>query len=118
VGLTGLDSFFWLAQQPQPISASAGVVTAEARPSQYAWDFADGHNKTTSSSGRRWTPRREGNIAHMYETRGSYDVSVDVIWTARWRIGSGPWQPLGYFTTSDSATYPVRQVVALLVRPR
>ncbi|HYI44326.1 MAG TPA: hypothetical protein VE174_02540 [Actinomycetota bacterium] len=118
VGLTGLDSFFWLAEEPRPISASAGVVTAEARPSQYAWDFDDGDQKTTSNSGRRWTARRDGNISHMYESRGSYRVSVDVIWQARWRIGAGPWQPLGYFTTSDSTDYPVRQVVALLVKPR
>ena len=118
VGLTGLDSFFWLAEEPRRITASAGVVTAEARPSQYAWDFDDGNQKTTGNSGRRWTARRDGNISHMYETRGSYTVSVDVIWQARWRIGGGPWQPLGYFTTSDSTDYPVRQVVALLVKPR
>jgi hypothetical protein len=115
--LTGLDSFFWLAAEPQPIAASAGVVSAEARPVEYSWDFDDGGHKTTTASGRGWTRRHDGNIAHLYETRGTYDVSVDVIWEARWRLGTGAWQPLGYFTTSDSATYPVRQVVALLVRP-
>ena len=66
---------------------------------------------------QRWTRRQSGNIAHMYEARDRYDVSVDVIWEARWRIGTNPWQHLGYFTTSDSADYPVRQVIALLVKP-
>lgn len=116
VGLTGLDSFFWLAEEPQPISATAGVVTAEARPIEYSWDFDDGSRKTTSNSGRPWTRRRAGNIAHLYETRGSYGVSVDVIWEARWRLGAGEWRFLGYFTTSDAIDYPVRQVVALLVK--
>ncbi|HWL66743.1 MAG TPA: PKD domain-containing protein [Actinomycetota bacterium] len=118
VGLTGLDSFFWLADRPQPISASAGPVTAQAYPAQYTWDFGDGERRTTSTSGRRWTRRRDGNVAHLYEKRGAYSVSVDVIWEARWRVGTGAWQPLGYFTTSDSAPYSVRQVVALLVRSR
>lgn len=118
VGLTGLDSFFWLAEEPRPITASAGAVTAEARPSQYVWDFDDGGHKTTSTSGRAWRPRRPGSIAHLYEARGTYGVTVDVIWQARWRIGTGPWRPLGFFTTSDSVDYPVRQVVALLVKPR
>ncbi len=119
VGLTGLDSFFWLASPPRPITAAAGVggfsVTAEARPIQYVWDFGDGVNKTTSHSGRRWSRRRPGNIPHLYETRGRYDVAVEVIWEARWRLGAGAWRHLGYFSTSDSVDYPVRQVVALLV---
>ncbi|MCA1674211.1 MAG: hypothetical protein LC799_19145, partial [Actinobacteria bacterium] len=74
--------------------------------------------KTTSGPGRPWTRSRDGTIAHLYERRGSYDVGVEVIWQARWRIGDGEWQPLGYFSTSDATDYPVRQIVALLVKPR
>jgi hypothetical protein len=122
VGLTGLASYFWLARRPRPITASASVpgltVTAQARPVQFVWDFGDGAEKVTRKSGRRWRVRRPGNIGHVYETRGRYRTTVEVIWEARWRIGGGAWRPLGYFTNSDSRRYRVRQVVAVLVRPR
>jgi hypothetical protein len=122
IGLTGLPSFFWLAETPSPITATAGVggltVTAEARPIQFVWDFGDGVDKVTANAGRRWTRRRSGNISHLYETKGRYDLRVEVVWEARWRIGNGPWQPLGYFSNSDERPYPVREVVAILVRAR
>ena len=121
VGLTGLDSFFW-TDEPRAIHVTASVpgltVAAEARPVQYVWDFGDGARKTTTGPGRPWSRRQPGTIAHLYERRGSYEVRVEVIWQARWRVGGGEWQPLGYFSTSDAVDYPVRQIVALLVKPR
>ncbi len=121
VGLTGLDSFFW-TDPPRPIQVTATVpgltVTAEARPRQYVWGFGDGARRTTTRPGRPWTRRHNGTIGHTYETRGSYDVTLEVVWEARWRAGTREWRYLGYFTTADSANYPVRQVIALLVKPR
>jgi PKD domain len=119
VGLTGLESYFWLAESPRPISATARAgglsVTAEASPLKYLWNFGDGSNVVTSDPGRPWTKERPGSIAHLYETRGSYGVSVEVAWQARWRIDNGAWQPLGFFSTSDGLAYPVRQIQSRLV---
>jgi PKD domain len=121
VGLTGLPSYFWLAVPPRPISASASAggitVIAEASPAQYLWTFGDGDDLVTTTSGRPWTRDLPGNIDHTYETRGRYELSVEVIYRARWRLDGGPWQSLGFFSTTDSRTYPVRQVVAVLVEP-
>jgi hypothetical protein len=122
IGLTGLDSYFWLATTPRPVSATAEApglsVTAEAHPIRYMWRFGDGGERATDHAGRRWTRRRPGNIAHMYETRGRYAVEVEVLWEARWRIGSGGWLPLGYFSNTDSDTHPVREVRSALTRDR
>lgn len=121
VGLTGLESYFWLTGQPRPITATAragGVsVTAEAAPIQYLWDFGDGADLVTDHPGRPWTSGTPGDIGHLYETRGIYDVSIEVVWRARWRSGSGPWEQLGFFSTSGASTYPVRQVQSRLVSP-
>ena len=122
VGLTGLSSYFHLDSPPQPISATASAggltVTAAARPIQFIWDFGDGKNDVTTHSGRAWSRTTPGNVDHLYERVGRYDLAVEVIWQAQWRVNGGPWQPLGYFETSDSRSYPVRQVRSALVRRR
>jgi hypothetical protein len=122
IGLTGLPSFFWVGNELRPISATAGVrgitVTAEARPVTYLWNFGDGHERTTAHPGRPWTSTRDGNVGHLYETKGRYEVAVEVVWAARWRVNAGPWRDLGYFSTSDSVGYPVREMIAVLVRRR
>ena len=94
------------------------VVTAYAAPERFTWDFGEGAAITTDHIGRAWTPRRAGSVGHLYETRGTYRVRVEVLWRAIWRVGDGPWQHLGYFTNSDEQPYPVRQMVAMLTRRR
>ena len=120
-GLTGLDSYFWLARRPRPIQARARagamLVIAEARPVQYVWDFGDGNDRVTRKSGRRWTRKRPGNISHMYEGKGRYELGVEVIWEARWRTTFGGWRPLGYFSTDDSRGYRVREIFPVLEKP-
>ena len=122
VGLTGLRSYFWLQRAPAPVVASASVpglvVTAQAHPVRYRWHFGEGAWRSTSHPGRAWTKRRPGNVGHTYERRGRYPVRVEVVWQARWRIGTGPWSHLGYFSNMDSRTYSVRQMVAMLTRRR
>jgi hypothetical protein len=119
VGLTGLESYFWLGNDLEPITASAAVggftVTAEARPVQYRWDFGDDADELSFDPGRAWTRYHPGNIDHVYETRGRYRVGVEAIWEARWQLNGGPWQSLGHFSTSDGRDYSVRQIVPVLV---
>ena len=122
VGLTGLTSYFWVGNELRPITATAGVrgltVRGEARPVRFLWDFGDGTTRTTRHGGRAWSPRQDGNVGHLYETKGRYEPEVTVVWVARWRVNGGAWQDLGYFSTSDSDEYPVREMIAVLVRRR
>jgi hypothetical protein len=85
---------------------------------QYVWNYGDGADLATRGPGRRWTKRRAGTIKHVYEGKGRYPLEVEVIWQARWRIGSGPWQQLDYFSNSATRNYRVRSLVPVLVKPR
>ena len=119
VGLTGLETYVWIdPPEDVAVTAVAGGTSVQARafPSQYLWDWGDGDDTLTYHSGRSWTKRRPGTIEHVYETRGRYDLSVEVVWEAQWRIGGGPWQPLGFFSLADTIDYPVRQIQARLTR--
>jgi hypothetical protein len=122
IGLTGLPSYFWVSNDLDPITATAGVrgltVTAEARPVRYLWGFGDGDRRQTRHRGKPWTPKSKGNVGHVYETKGRYETTVEVVWAARWRVNQGPWRELGYFSTTGSVDYPVREIVAVLVRRR
>lgn len=122
VGLTGLRSFFWLDHRPRPVTASASVpgmvVTAYAEAERFTWDFGEGARTTTRHVGRPWTRKRDGSIGHLYETRGTYDLRLEVLWRASWRINGGAWRHLGYFSTGDERPYPVRQMVAMLTGHR
>ena len=118
IGLTGLDSYFWL-DPVDPITASAVagglVVTAEARPVEYVWNFGDGQDFVTSEPGQPWGSHESGSISHMYESDGRYELTLEQIWEARWHVAGGPWQSLGYFSNSAARPYAVRQVVPVLV---
>lgn len=120
IGLTGLKTYFWLDHEPPRVWATASVpgvlVTAEAYPIRYGWTFDEDARRTTTDIGRAWSRRAPGTISHMYERRGTYQVSVDVIWQARWRIGAGVWMHLGYFSNGQARDYPVRQMVSRLTR--
>jgi hypothetical protein len=121
VGLAGLEAFFWVPE-PRPVVASAAVrglsVTAQARVVRYSWSFGDGAELVTSGAGRPWHRTRPGSVRHTYQAGGLYDISVAEIWEARWRAGRRPWRRLGSFSTVGARSYPVRQVVALLVPRR
>src|SRR5919106_1189436 len=119
IGLTGLETFVWV-ERPAPVavSAAAGATTVDARAfaTQYLWDWGDGDDTLTHDPGRPWSRFGPGSIGHLYETRGRYELSVEVVWEAQWRIDGGAWQALGFFSLSDSVDYPVRQVQARLTR--
>jgi len=119
IGLTGLETYVWI-EEPRPVgaTAAAGGTTVEARayPTQYLWDWGDGNDTLTYSSGRAWTEHSPGTIEHVYETIGRYDLSVEVVWEAQWRINGGGWRALGLFSLRDGVDYPVRQVQSRLTR--
>ena len=119
-GVTGLESFFWLASRPQAIAATASAggytVTARAAVDRYEWDFGDGAELTTRDPGRPWTSSHEGSISHLYETKRTYHLRVTVVWRAEWSLDGGGWQPLGTFATEGSRRYPVQEVTTALVQ--
>jgi hypothetical protein len=118
VGLVGLDTWFWLAPAPEPLTVDETdqgtqyVVTAT--PVGASWDFGDGSSGTLSagSSGFGRAYPQQSSVTHMYQAHNQAGYAVratvryDVNWSAvaggrrfgPYRLGSIeiPAQPLAY----------------------
>lgn len=122
VGLVALPSWFWVeGYDGLPITASATLdgttVEVEITPTSYHWTFGDGATVESSSLGQRYP--EESDIRHTYEQSslsagGTFTVSVEITFSARYRVDGGPWEPLDPITRSFTTPYPVQQLQSIL----
>lgn len=83
------------------------TVEFDIEPSEFTWSLGDGTSFTTTDPGRTW---REGlsmseYVSHRYEEAGDVDLQLTTTWSARWRVGGGPWRPVQ--GTVDTTSPPV-----------
>ncbi len=138
-GLTGADSWFWLAPRPQAhvltVSEAGEQVSVRAQPEAVEWRFGDGASLRAGPG----MPYRPGEppaeaVRHRYETRclpgdrgrsfvlsicgrAGYAVEALIVWQISYRA-SGPVVRLGALpsrTTATSLSYPVSEARAFLV---
>jgi hypothetical protein len=122
VGLVALPSWFWVeGYDGLPITASdtldGTTVEVEITPTGYRWTFGDGTTVESTSLGQRYP--EESDIRHTYEQSslsvgGAFPVSVEITFSARYRVDGGPWQPLDPITRSFTTAYPVQQLQSIL----
>ena len=139
-GLTGTDSWFWLAPAPRveelTVRLAGEAVTVRAEPDAVKWRFGD-RIDLIGGSGQpyRAGPPPAGAVLHLYETRclpgdqgrnpyvlgscGSSGYGVEAV--VAWRISysaSGPIEASGALptrTTATSIAYPVSEARGFLV---
>ncbi len=92
--LVNLPTYFYT--QPQPFTTTISLlgeqVDVRARPSRYAWHYGDGQSATTSTAG---APYPDGTVTHRFtDAHVTMRPSVDVVYTASFRVGDGSWQAI------------------------
>ncbi|MGH2768080.1 MAG: hypothetical protein ACRDIF_03875 [Actinomycetota bacterium] len=123
VGVTGLESWFWVeGYSGQTISEARRVfgrlVEVEAAPSAYVWDFGDGSSSVVTASLGLPYPRRS-EVTHTYWSTNhdpGYTVSVRFILDVRWRVEGGAWLEAAPVERTASTKYLVDEVRSVLVR--
>jgi hypothetical protein len=127
VGLVGLDTWFWLASAPAPLTADEVdqglryVVTAT--PVAASWDFGDGSSTLSSGSsafGRAYP--QQSSVTHTYQAHSQrgYEVQAGVRYDVSWSAVAGgrsfgPY-PLGSIEIpAQPLVYPVEQAQPDLV---
>jgi hypothetical protein len=121
-GLVALPSWFWIdGYDGAPISSSdtLGGVTVEVQivPQRYTWNFGDGTTLETSSPGKPYPA--QSDVQHAYEQSsfgagGAFAVTVEINFSAQYRVNGGAWQSLAAITRSFRSDYPVQQLQSVL----
>lgn len=124
-GLTGFNGWYWVGGMPAggAFTASANVlgatVNVQARPSSFVWNFGDGTQLTTTSSGIAYPGTDgQGSIHHVYQARNEtpgYQLSLTFVLAVRYQVNAGAWTDLGTVRRIISVTYPVEEVVSSVV---
>lgn len=130
-GLVALPSWFWMAgYDGSTLTGSETLddttVEVEITPERYDWRFGDGHELSTTSTGRPYP--EESDITHTYQQSsaiadGTFDVVLEIVFAAQYRVTTveedsdgnpvvvvGDWEPMDPIARSFTRAYPVQQV--------
>ena len=103
--LVNFDTIFYVdADQFQRTLTLLGRrVTLAITPSSFTWNHGDGTSSVTSTPG---APYPSKDVVYRYqEAHRTVAHSVTIVWTARYRVGNGPWQDVpGSVNTTGPAT--------------
>jgi hypothetical protein len=118
--LVNLDTTFYTdrATIDRPLTIIGYDVEVHVQPSTYTWHWGDGTGETTDTPGR---PYPSTEITHTYDhaTASSQpmQLSVDVTYTARYRVNDGDWEeiPQALTIAGQPTSLPVKQASAVLV---
>ncbi|RNE59043.1 hypothetical protein EEJ31_11585 [Cryobacterium tepidiphilum] len=69
-------------------------------PVRFEWDYGDGTQRSTSTGGATWADLglpefSETPTSHVFDSRGTWTVSVTVEYAADYRFADEPWQRIG-----------------------
>jgi len=83
-------------------------------PVGFRFDYGDGTIRTASTGGASWSALAQAEFTptattHVYRERGTYPVSVTVLYAASVSFGAG-WRPVPGTVTATTAGYDVRVV--------
>ena len=97
--LVNFDTIFFA--EPSTFSRTITLlgqrVEVEAQPSRYIWHHGDGTSAATSGPGRPYPAK---DITHRYSrAHQTVHASVDVTYTARFRVNGGAWQDIAETVT-------------------
>lgn len=114
--LVNFDTILHTEAEPftETVQLLGRSVTFDIEPSEFTWSTGQGDGFTTSDPGQ---PYRESlpmsaYVTHRYLKAGDVQLGLQTTWTARWRVGNGPWRPVDGVVTIDSDPVPLEVVTA------
>ena len=120
--LVNLDTIFSTRAEPftRTITLLGQRVELRISPETFTWRHGDGTTQQTGEPGRayeRGLPMT-AYITHRYaQLADELGPRVDTVWSARFRVGGGPWRDVGETVTitGDPSSLAVREAEPTLV---
>jgi len=111
--LVGLETIFSTKADPftRTLTLLGQQVTLRIEPSSFLWHHGDGTSQTTDWAGKAWdhdSPDIQGYLTHTFEHTGTVSPSVEVTWSAQYRVGRGAWQPVNGTVTRAGGPVPLQ----------
>lgn len=115
-GLTGLETWLWHEGPASEVSVAPTLrgygLVVEAKPVLYRWDMGEGSIYSSPSPGSEDQPAAN----HVYETKGDYEVTMEVVWEGTYEFsgfGVSNTGSLGSVTVTRSREYHVAEARAV-----
>jgi hypothetical protein len=92
--LVNFDTIFYVdaRQFRRTVTLLGRRVTLDITPSTFTWHHGDGTSSVTGDPG---APYPSKDVVYRYQdAHRTVAHSVTIVWTARYRVGAGPWQPV------------------------
>lgn len=110
--LVGLETIFSTKAEPftRTLTLLGRTVTLKIEPSSFLWHHGDGTSQTTDWAGKAWdhdSPDIDDYLTHVYEHTGAVRPSVEVTWSAQFRVGGGAWRSVNGTVTRAGAPVPL-----------
>jgi len=106
--LVNFDTIFYAEPTTfrRTITLLGQQVDVEATPARFTWRPGDGSVRTTTTPGRPYPAK---DVTHRYEqAHRTVQASVDVTYTARFRVAGGAWQDIAETITISGPPTPLR----------
>ncbi len=118
--LVNFDTIFYVDADPfqRTLTLLGRRVTLAIEPSTFTWRHGDG---TSSVTGVPGAPYPSKDIVYRYQkAHRTVAHSVTIVWTARYRVGNGPWQdvPGSVSTTGPTTDLRIAEATPVLTGQR
>ncbi|MGC5169834.1 hypothetical protein ACLQ2Q_04195 [Microbacterium sp. DT81.1] len=117
LGVVGMPTNVVAAASEQRIAGTLFdfAVTVRFVPSGFRFAYGDGSTRTSGTGGTSWSALGQAEFtptdtSHVYRTRGTYPVSVTVLYSSSVDFGTGNWRPVPGFVEATTGGYDVRVV--------
>jgi hypothetical protein len=118
--VVGVPANFWAEVTAVTVDGTllGGPAQVRFTPRLYRWTYGDGTARATASPGSSWSALGQEELtatstSHVYRARATRQAEVEVVYSAEYRVGAGPWLPV---VGAVTGTTPPRSMLVVTER--
>lgn len=112
--VVGVPANFWIDVRPMTVTGTllGGPAQVRFTPQVFRWIYGDGSARATETPGATWAALGQQELtatptSHDYAERGTRQARVEVLYSAEYQVGTGPWLPVVGAVTGTTPPAPM-----------